>query len=135
MENLLRHPLFIVAKKEIMDNVRNRWIIIVTIIFSILTIAMSAVGSFYSEGWQDLGVTIGLMMSIVQLLVPIIALMLGYAAIIGEIEKGSMNALLSFSVTRLEVVLGKFLGLGSVLAVSIFVGYSFAGIVLPWQVL
>ncbi|MCK5159209.1 MAG: ABC transporter permease subunit, partial [Candidatus Heimdallarchaeota archaeon] len=130
MQDILNHPLFLIAKKEIMDNVRNRWIIIVTIIFAILTIAMSAFGSFISEGWQDLGITITLMMSIVQLLVPIIGLMLGYAAIIGEIEKGSMSALLSLPVTRLEVVIGKFLGLGGVLAFSITVGFGIAGIVI-----
>jgi Cu-processing system permease protein len=130
MQDILNHPLFLIAKKEIMDNVRNRWIIIVTIIFAILTIAMSAFGSFISEGWQDLGITITLMMSIVQLLVPIIGLMLGYAAIIGEIEKGSMSALLSLPVTRLEVVIGKFLGLGGVLSFSIIVGFGIAGIVI-----
>ena len=130
MQDILSHPLFLIAKKEIMDNVRNRWVIIVTIIFAILTIAMSAFGSFISEGWQDLGITITLMMSIVQLLVPIIGLMLGYAAIIGEIEKGSMSALLSLPVTRFEVVIGKFLGLGGVLAFSIVVGFGIAGIVI-----
>lgn len=119
-----------IAKKEIMDNVRNLWIIIVTIIFSILTIAMSALGSYLSEGWQDLGVTIALMMSIVQLLVPIIGLMLGYATIIGEIEKGSMNFLISLPVKRLEIIVGKFLGLGGVLSFTIFAGFGLAGIII-----
>ncbi|MBN2603449.1 MAG: ABC transporter permease [Candidatus Thermoplasmatota archaeon] len=129
-EKILKNPVSIIARKEIMDNVRNFWIILITIIFAILTVAMSAFGAYFSEGWQDLGMTIALMMSIVQLLVPIIALMLGYAAIVGEIEKGSMNTLVSLPVKRIEIILGKFLGLGIVLTFSIVVGFGIAGIII-----
>jgi Cu-processing system permease protein len=129
-DKLSNNPIFIIAKKEIMDNVRNLWIIIMTVIFVVLTIAMSALGSYFSEGWQDLGITITLMMSIVQLLVPIIALMLGYAAIVGEIEKGSMNMMISLPTSRLEIVLGKIIGLGCVLSFSIIVGFGLAGIII-----
>jgi len=130
IEKLFKNPISVIAKKEIMDNVRNLWIIIMTIIFAILTIAMSAVGSYLSEGWQSLDVTIALMMSIVTLLVPIIALMLGYAAIVGEIEKGSMNIMISLPVSRLQIVIGKLLGLGGVLSFTILVGFGIAGIII-----
>ncbi len=134
IDKILKNPISVIAKKEIMDNVRNLWIIVMTIIFAILTIAMSAVGSYFSEGWQDLEITISLMMSIVQLLVPIIALMLGYAAIVGEIEKGSMNIMISLPVNRLQIVLGKLLGLGGVLSFTILVGFGIAGIVISLMV-
>jgi len=127
-------PIYIVAKKEIMDNIRNKWIIILTIIFAALTLVTSYFGSIFSTGWQDLAITIGLMMSLVQLLIPIIALILGYAAIIGEIERGSMSALLSQPFTRLEILIGKFVGLGSILAITIFVGFGIAGIVIALNV-
>lgn len=129
-EKLVKNPISVIAKKEIMDNVRNLWIIIMTIIFAALTITMSAVGSYFAEGWQDLEITIALMMSIVTLLVPIIALMLGYAAIVGEIEKGSMSMLISLPTTRFDIVLGKLIGLGGVLSITILVGFGFAGIVI-----
>ena len=119
-----------VAKKEIMDNIRSFWILIVAILFALLTVATSYFGSLNSQGWQDLGLTISIMMVVIQFIVPIIALMLGYAAIIGEIERGSMSALLSLPSTRLEVLLGKFLGLGSVLSFTLFVGFGIAGIVI-----
>ena len=130
IETFMKNPMLVIAKKEIMDNVRNLWIIIMTIIFAILTIAMSAVGSYFSEGWQSLEITVALMMSIVQLLVPIISLMLGYAAIVGEIEKGSMNIMISLPVNRLQIVLGKLLGLGSVLSFTILIGFGIAGIII-----
>ena len=126
--------IFSIAKKEIMDNIRNKWIILVSVMFAVLTIAVSYFGSLQSQGWQDLGLTISGMESLVTLLVPIIALMLAYATIIGEIERGSMNSLLSLSVTRFEIVVGKFLGLGSVLCFTILVGFGAAGLLIAANV-
>lgn len=128
------NSIFIIAKKEIMDNIRNKWIIVLSFIFALLTLVTSYFGSIFSTGWQDLGATISGMMSLVQFLIPIIALILGYAAIIGEIERGSMSALLSQPITRLEILLGKFIGLGSILAFTIIIGFGVAGIVIALNV-
>jgi len=119
-----------IAKKEIMDNIRNKWIILVSIMFAVLTLVVSYFGSIMSHGWQNLGNTIGGMTSFASFLISIIAFMLGYATIIGEIERGSMSALLSLSATRFEIVMGKFLGLGSVLCFTVLVGFGAAGIVI-----
>ena len=67
-------------------------------------------------------------------LLSIVAFMLGYATIIGEIERGSMSALLSLSTNRLEIVVGKFLGLGAVLCLTILIGYGVAGIVIAFNI-
>jgi len=131
---ILHYSIFTISKKELMDNIRNKWIIILTIIFTSLTLVVSYFGSIFTNDWQDLGITIQGMMSLVQLLIPIIALMLGYSAINGEIEKGSMSSLLSLPVTRLEILLGKFIGLGSLLAITIIIGFGFAGIVIGLNV-
>jgi len=131
---MILNSIFGIAKKEILDNVRNKWIIILTIIFTTLTLVVSYFGSILSQGWQDFGVTIGGMMSLVQFLIPIIGLMLGYAAIIGEIEKGSMSSLLSLPINRLEIIIGKFLGLGGVLSFTTFIGFGVAGIVIAANV-
>jgi Cu-processing system permease protein len=130
----LLNSIFTISKKELLDNVRNKWIIVLIIIFSSLTLVVSYFGSIFTEGWQDLGITIQGMMSLVQLLIPIIALMLGYAAIIGDIEKGSMSSLLSLPVTRLEILLGKFIGLGGLLSITIIIGFGFAGIIIGLNV-
>lgn len=128
------YPTAMIAKKEIMDNIRNKWIILMSIIFALLTIIMSYYGSVGFTGWQEIEVTISLMMYLVQILIPIIALMLGYAAIIGEIQTGSMSALLSQPVTRFEIILGKFIGLGCVLASTILIGFGIAGIIIAINV-
>ena len=121
--------VLLIAKKEIMDNIRNKWIIFMTGVFAFLTLIISYFGSFGS-GWQSVGLTIAGLMSLVQYLIPIIALMLSYGAIVGEIERGSMSAFLSLPVKRFEIILGKFVGLSSVLAVSIIAGFGIAGIII-----
>ncbi|MDG6228454.1 MAG: ABC transporter permease subunit [Candidatus Thermoplasmatota archaeon] len=131
--SFLHHPIVLIAKKEIMDNIRNKWILLMTGIFAALTLLISYFGSL-GQGWQDLGLTIAGMMALVQYLIPIIGLMLGYAAIVGEIERGSMSALLSFPLKRIEVLIGKFLGLGGVLSFSLLVGFGIAGIVISANV-
>jgi Cu-processing system permease protein len=123
-----------IAKKEIMDNIRNKWIILVSVMFAILTLVISYFGSLGGHGWQDLGVTISGMESLVTFLVPIIALMLGYATVIGEIERGSMNSLLSLATNRFEIIVGKFLGLSGVLCFTILVGFGVGGLVIAANV-
>jgi len=125
--------VFLIAKKEIMDNIRNKWILFMTGVFAFLTLIISYFGSF-GEGWQALGLTIAGMMSLVQYLIPIIALMLSYGAIVGEIEKGSMSAFLSLPVKRFEIIIGKFVGLSSVLALSLLAGFGIAGIIIGYNV-
>jgi len=64
------------------------------------------------------------------MLIPIIAIMLGYAAISGDAESGSLAIVLAYPVRKVEVLLGKFIGLGSVLGVSTTVGFGTGGIVI-----
>jgi len=125
--------VLLIAKKEIMDNIRNKWIIFMTGVFAFLTLIISYFGSLGS-GWQSIGLTIAGMMSLVQYLIPIIALMLSYGALVGEIERGSMSAFLSLPVKRFEIILGKFVGLSSVLAISIIAGFGIAGIIIGLNV-
>lgn len=123
-----------IAKKEIMDNIRNKWIILVSVMFALLTLVVSYFGSLGSSGWQNLGNTISGMTQLGAYLISIVAFMLGYATIIGEIERGSMSALLSLSATRFEITVGKFLGLGAVLCLTILAGYGVAGLVIALNV-
>jgi len=123
-----------IAKKEFLDNIRNYWILG----FSLLFLAITLLGSYFGSilvGWQDLEGTIETIENtVVRFFIPIIGLMLGYASIVGEIERGSMSSLLSLPVTRDEVILGKFLGLGSVICSTILIGFGIAGIVIAANV-
>ncbi len=119
-----------VVGKEFLDNVRNRWIIAITAIFIILTLVISYFGAAMTEsrtGFQGLADTVAGMLSLEALLVPILGLMLGYGAVVREKEQGSIQLLLSMPITRLETILGKFLGLAAVMLAAILLGLGVAG--------
>jgi len=122
--------LYAVVKKEFLDSLRSKWILGASVIFLLLALVVSYFGAASSgggvglQGFRETALGMG---AIAAILVPIIALMLGYAAIAGEREQGSLGLLLSTPLTRAELLLGKFLGLSAVLATSILVGWGIAG--------
>lgn len=126
-------PVWVVLRKEFLDNVRNRWILALSAIFVILTLAMSYFGATQTGGgvgFQGLEETGLLLLGVAIILVPILSLMLAYGAVVGEKERGSMQLLLAMPLTRREAFLGKFLGLGAVLAVAILAGLGSGGLVI-----
>ena len=118
----------IIASKEFRDRIRNLWVLSVAVIFSLFALAIAYFGSAQqgSVGFRGVDVTIASLVSLVIYLVPLIALILGYDAIVGERERGSMELLLSMPITRFEILLGKYLGLAAALAVSTVVGFGAA---------
>jgi len=126
----MENPILLIAKKEFLDNIRNKWIIVV----SILIIALTLLSSFAGSYWKSFEGTIVGMIATVQFFIPLIGLMLGYATIIGETERGSMNSLLAHPVTRFEIIMGKLLGNGVILALSIIIGFGTGGIIVAFNV-
>lgn len=126
------HAVYAVVKKEFLDNVRSRWIIGISLIFVILTLIMSYFGAAQTQGrtgFQGLSETVIVMVGVIAILVPILALMLSYATIVGEKESGSLLLLLAMPITRTEAMIGKFLGLSAVLLTSILAGLGISGVV------
>ncbi len=120
--------VYTIAKKEFADNVRNKWILSLVAIFLVLSIASSFMAGQGRVGEMD--VTVSVLISISSLLVPIISIMLGYATISGEAESGALSVVLACPIRRIEVLLGKLVGLGSVICLSILVGFGISGIVI-----
>ena len=125
----------ILAAKEFRDRIRNRWVIAVAIIFTLFALAISYFGAAQqgAVGPGSIEVTIASLVSLVIYLIPLIALMLGYDAIVGERERGSLDLLLSLPITRLELLLGKFLGLSTAFIVATLAGFGSAGLLLLWH--
>ena len=73
----MKNNVLTVAKKEIMDNIRNKWILAVTILIIALTLLSSFAGSY----WRTFEGTVGGMMTTVTLFISIIGLMLGLSLI------------------------------------------------------
>ncbi|WP_210411917.1 ABC transporter permease [Noviherbaspirillum sp. UKPF54] len=121
----------VVAGKEFRDRIRNRWVVAVALIFSLFSVAIAYFGSAQqgAVGFRGIDVTIASLVSLVIYLVPLIALILGYDAVVGEKERGSLELLLSMPITRFEILLGKFGGLSAALACSTVIGFG-AGVLL-----
>jgi Cu-processing system permease protein len=116
----------IIASKEFRDRLRNLWVGAVALIFALFALAIAYFGSAQqgAVGFRSIDVTIASLVSLVIYLVPLIALILGYDAIVGEKERGSLELLLSMPISRLEILLGKYLGLSAALASSTAIGFG-----------
>jgi Cu-processing system permease protein len=124
-----------IAGKEFWDRIRNRWVLAVALVFTVFALVIAYAGSAQqgAVGFSSIEVTIASLVSLVIYLIPLIALVLGFDAIVGERERGSLDLLLSMPITRLELLLGKFFGLSAALAFSTVAGFGLVGLVLSSQ--
>lgn len=124
-----------IAAKEFRDRIRNRWVLAVAVVFTAFALVIAYFGAAQqgSVGFRDIDVTIASLVSLVIYLIPLIALILGFDAIVGERERGSLDLLLSLPVTRLEVLLGKYLGLAAALTAATVAGFGSVGLLLATQ--
>lgn len=120
----------IIAGNEFRCAVRNRWIAATTLLMLALSLSLSLLGSAPtgSVDADRLGITIVSLSSLSTFLIPLIALMLSYDAIVGEMENGTLLLLLTYPVRRWQIVAGKFIGHTAVLTVATFLGYGSAGL-------
>ncbi len=127
--------ILILADKEIRDGLRNRWVLGTILSFAALALSLAFLGSapVGTTRAGELTVAVASLSSLTVYLMPLIALMLSFDALVGEFERGTMQLLLSYPVTRRQVVLGKFLGHLVILAVAVAVGYGVAGLLLVWS--
>lgn len=124
--------LLTLALKEIRDGLRNRWIAAAIIVLGTLALALSMLGSAPTGSIRAsaLDVTVISLASLSVYLIPLIALMLSFDALVGEFERGTMMLLLTYPVRRWQVIMGKFLGHLSILFIAIFAGYGGAIIIM-----
>lgn len=124
--------LWILAQKEIRDGLRNRWIAAAIILLGTLAFALSILGSAPTGSVRasDLDITVISLSSLSVYLIPLIALMLSFDALVGEFERGTMMLLLTYPVTRGQVIMGKFIGHVLILFMAIFAGYGGAIIIM-----
>jgi len=118
--------LWIMALKELRDGFRNRWVAAAIIVLAILALVLSVLGSAPTGSVRvsELDISVISLASLSVYLIPLIALMLSYDALVGEFERGTMMLLLAYPVTRWQIIVGKFLGHLMILLIAIVVGYG-----------
>lgn len=120
--------ILIIARKEIQEGLRNRWVLANTVLLAALALTLTFLGSapVGIVGAGALDVVIVSLSSLTIFLVPLIALLISHDAIVGEMERGTLLLLLSYPLGRWQVVFGKFLGHLSILAFATLFGYGAA---------
>ena len=124
-----------IAGKEFRDRMRNRWVLAVALVFTVFSLAIAYFGGAQqgTVGFRSIEFTIASLVSLVIYLIPLIALLLGFDAIVGERERGSLDLLLSLPITRIELLLGKYLGLAAALTLSTLAGFGLVAVLLYRQ--
>jgi len=123
----------IIAREEYRRALETRWLFGFTALFAILVLGLSYFGLAQGRevGFQGFSrVTLSLM-NLVLFLVPLTGLIVGVGSVAGSGE--ALPLLLAQPVSRREVLLGKYLGLGAALTAAQALGFGGGGVVVAFQ--
>ncbi len=126
--------ILLLTRKEILDARRNRWFILYTIVFAGLSLALSWLGlsGLREYGLSGFGRTTASMINLVLLIVPLMGLTLGAMSLAGERERGTLIYILAQPVSHLELLLGKFFGVGLSLMGALTIGFGLSGFMIAY---
>lgn len=118
------------ASTEFRIALRNRWVAIAVALMLVFSLVLAAAGSAPTGelGVDRLSVTVASLTSLAVYLVPLVALLMSFDAVAGEVERGTLSLLLTYPVSRAEVLAGKLLAHLAVLALAVAAGYGAAAV-------
>ncbi|HEY7535067.1 MAG TPA: ABC transporter permease subunit [Thermodesulfobacteriota bacterium] len=119
--------VYVIAKREFLDAIRNRWFFFFAGLFILLdsTVSYSGIVSGGANTFLKPAVS---MLNLVLILVPLIALVMGANSFTGARE--SWELLLIQPISRKEAMLGKYIGLSTAITLTIIIGFISAGLIL-----
>lgn len=126
------HAILTVANKEFHDGLRNRWVLSISIIFALLATGLAYFGASASgqAGFTTLSTTIVSLASLAVFIIPLIALMLAYDGVVGEEESGTLLLLMTYPLSRWQLLVGKMLGHWIIMAFSTIAGFGLSAIIM-----
>lgn len=110
---------------------RNRWVAIALVLMGVFSLVLTLAGSAPTGGLgvDRLTVTVASLTSLSVYLVPLLALLMSFDAIAGEVERGTLPLLLTYPVARLELLAGKMLAHLGILGLAVLLGHGLAAAV------
>jgi Cu-processing system permease protein len=130
MKQSLIHPrsmganVLTLGLRDLREALLSRWFLLYTMAFAALGLCVSYVSASSSggAGLAGFGRTSAGLVNLVLLIVPLMALTAGASAISGERERGMLAYLLVQPISRLELLLARFIALAVALAMAISIG-------------
>ncbi|MCG9748022.1 ABC transporter permease subunit [Shewanella sp. Isolate8] len=101
----------VIANKELKDSLRNRWVLVVFAIFWVLALSMTFAGSAVSGtlALPSLSSVIASLTTVSVFIIPLAAILLSHDAFVGEEEAGTLCLLLTYPVSKSQILVGKLL--------------------------
>jgi Cu-processing system permease protein len=122
LARLADSSLFALARREYRLAVRSRWALGVALVFGLFTTAVVQFGAS-SVGPSRFDAVVATIAELGVYLVPLTALAVGYDAVVGADERGSLELLLALPVTKGRVVVGTAVGRAAVLSGAMLLGF------------
>jgi Cu-processing system permease protein len=121
-------PIAIIAKKEFKDSITNRWFLVLSALFFLLVlqipyISLVLLGLF---PYSNIPGKIGTFLSVATSLGALITISIGALSISAEKEQRTISYLLSQPIRRIDVLIGKYIGLFLTISVIMVVGVGLA---------
>ncbi|RTR40415.1 copper ABC transporter permease [Shewanella canadensis] len=130
--NRITSPVLIIASKEICDSSRNRWLGFMGSIFLLLSLSVTFAGSAVTGSLYlpELASLMSSLSTISVFIIPLAAILLSYDSFVGEDESGTLLLLLSYPLTRLQILCGKLLGHMTVMLLATSFAFGLTAILL-----
>lgn len=118
-----------IAGAEFRTGVRNRWVVLASLVLLAFAGVLAFVGGAPGGAAHvdRLTLTVASLATLSVYLVPLIALLLSFDAIAGEVDRGALPLMLATPISRMSVLGGKFLGHLAVIAIAILFGFGTVG--------
>jgi len=113
---------------------RNRWLSIAIVMMVLFSLVLSIAGSAPTGalGTDRLSVTVASLTSLSVYLVPLMALVISFDAIAGEVERGTLPLYLAYPISRGELLVGKLAAQLLLVTIAVSLGYGVAALVALW---
>ncbi len=124
-----------IAGRELREAVRSRWFMLYSLAFAVLGLGVSYISAAGTggSGLAGFGRTTAGLINLVLLVVPLMSLTAGAGSIASDRERGMLAYLLAQPVSRLEVIVGKYLGLAGALMACICLGLGACAAILAFK--
>jgi Cu-processing system permease protein len=129
------NTISLIAQKEILASLRNKWFLIYSIIFTVLSLGLSLIGlsGLENYGVSGFGRTTASLINMIILFVPLMGLTLGAMSIAYERERGTLLYMLAQPVSYFEVLMGKYFGLALSILGSLILGFGLSGFIIAFK--